>query len=147
MSDMFVGNKITGNFKPQEALSKNIKDYIVEKYDGVLHLINGNESIALEPLSDNDKLIVNNFSDELGELNESIYQLEENNENVILLLYVYSQVNKLLLETQKIRIHLRREVEKEICSEGCNDIVLDSQADIVPFLRDNLSIIEVYLFT
>lgn len=137
MSDMFVGNKITGNFKPQEALSKNIKDYIVEKYDGVLHLINGNESIALEPLSDNDKLIVNNFSDELGELNESIYQLEESNGNVILLLYVYSQVNKLLLETQKIRIHLRREVEKEICSEGCNDIVLDSQADIVPFLRDN----------
>lgn len=27
MSNMFVGNKITGNFKPQEALSKNIPDF------------------------------------------------------------------------------------------------------------------------
>ncbi len=135
-NNLFVGNYVTGNFKPQEKLTKNIHDYSIEKNDGVLYLINGKDSIALEPVGEIDKLIVKNFSDEIGELNESIYRLEKCGDLVILILYTYSATQKLLLESQKIRIHLLREAEKQICDRGYIDFQLNSTSEIVPLLRD-----------
>ena len=117
-NNLFVGNNVTGNFKPQSEITKDIHDYSIEKLDGVLHLVNGNERIELAPITEIDKLIVKSFSDELGDLNESIYSLEKCGEIVVLLLYTYSETQKLLLESQKIRIHLLREAEKQICGEG-----------------------------
>lgn len=136
MDKLFVGNNITGNFIPLSEYSKDIHEYKVEKINGMLRLINGSENIQLEPVGDNDKLVVNNFSNEIGDLNESIYRLEEHGNIVILILYTYSEVNKLLLEGQKIRIHLLRETEKQICSEdGYGDFKLDSPSEIVSLLR------------
>lgn len=136
MSELYVGNKITGNFNPLKNLSYEIHDYQVEKINGSLCLIKGNERVKLEALDENAKLVVNNFSSESGELNESIYTLNQNNNVVLVILYVYSDVQKLLLESQSIRIHLRRESEKQICNEGYNKIILDNQLNIVPFLRE-----------
>ena len=136
MSDVFIGNRITGNFKPSRELTYNVKEYQVEKIDGELRLIKYNEIITLEPFGEKDKLVVSNFSDELGELNESIYTLEENNGVVLVTLYVYFDVQKLLLESQKIRIHLLRDAEKQICGEGYGELQVDSTQDIVPLLRE-----------
>ena len=135
-NNLFVGNNVTGNFKPQSELKKDIHDYTIEKMDGSLNLVNGNEKIELVPVGDIDELIVKSFSDELGELNESIYRLEKCGDLVILILYTYSETQKLLLESQKIRIHLLREAEKQICGEGYNDFQLNSTEEIVPLLRD-----------
>lgn len=132
----FIGNNVTGNFRPKRELTKDIHEYSVEKIDGSLRLVNGKESIELEPVSKHDELIVKSFSDELGDLNESIYRLESTGNLVILILYTYSETYKLLLESQKIRIHLLREVEKQICSEGYNGFKLKSSSEIVPLLRD-----------
>ena len=83
------------------------------------------------------------LSDELGDLNESIYRLERCGELVILILYTYSETQKLLLESQKIRIHLLREAEKQICGEGYGGLQLESISEIVPLLR-NLFINNIY---
>ena len=133
-NDLFVGNNVTGNFRPRTGLSKNIHDYSVEKTDGCLYLINGKEKIELIPVGDVDELIARSFSDEIGELNESIYRLEQSGDLVIL--DTYSETQKLLLESQKIRIHLLREAEKQICGEGYVDFQLNSSNEIVPLLRD-----------
>lgn len=136
MTDLFVGNNIVGNFNPQEQISGDIASYRVDKIDGKLHLQRNNENIALEPLDDNAKLVVSNFSNEIGEFNESIYKLEYSNGIVVVILYVYSEVQKLLLESQSVNIHLRRDAEKLICGEGFCDFKLDNPQEIVPFLTD-----------
>lgn len=136
MTDLFVGNNIVGNFYPQEKLSGNIESYRIDKIDGRLHLQKDNENIVLEPLDDNAKLVVSNFSNEIGEFNESIYKLEHVNGLVIVVLYVYTEVQKLLLESQSINIHLRRDAEKQICGEGYSDFKLDDPKEIVPFFTD-----------
>ena len=135
-NNLFVGNSVTGNFRPEDEPQKEIHGYQIEKMDGTLYLVNDKERIKLDPVSEVDKLIAKGFSDELGDLNESIYRLERCGELVILILYTYSEVQKLLLESQKIRIHLHREAEKQICGEGYGGLQLDSISEIVPLLRD-----------
>ena len=90
-NNLFIGNNVTGNFRPQGELTKDIHEYSVEKIDGTLRLVNGKESIELEPVGELDELIVKSFSDELGDLNESIYRLESTGNLVILILYTYSE--------------------------------------------------------
>ena len=136
MTNFFVGNNIVGNFHPQEKITKEIENYKVDKIDGSLRLQSDKESIILEPLDDNANLVISNFSNEIGEFNESIYKVEFNNGLVIVVLYVYSEVQKLLLESQSINIHLRRDAEKLICGDGFGDFKLDNQKEIVPFLTD-----------
>lgn len=135
-NNLFIGNNVTGNFRPQRELTKDIHDYAVEKLDGNLRLVNDEESIILEPVGEMDELIVRSFSDEPGDLNESIYRLERIDNLVVLILFTYIETQKLLLGSQKIRIHLLREVEKQICGEGYSDFQLASTKDIVPLLRD-----------
>lgn len=114
MSDVYVGNNIVGNFSPEEKINGNIEEYILDKYDGCLHLSKGQKSIKLEAIDDNSKLVVANFSDEIGDLNESIYKLEYSNGIVVVVLYTYRDVQKLILDSQSISLHLRRDVEKTI---------------------------------
>jgi len=136
MNDLFVGNNITGNFKPLEEY-KNIKDYKIEKLEGELYLRNNKETIKLSPLDKEAELVIYNFSTEIGEFNESIYKIEENKGILIVILYVYKEVQKLLLESQKISIHLLRDVEKQICTEGYGKFKkLNSSNEIVPYLAD-----------
>ena len=135
-NNLFVGNSVTGNFRPEDEPKKEIHGYQIEKMDGTLYLVNDKERIKLDPVSEVDKLIAKGFSDELGDLNESIYRLERCGELVILILYTYSETQKLLLESQKIRIHLLREAEKQICGEGYGGLQLNSISEIVPLLRD-----------
>ena len=136
MSDLYIGNNIVGNFKPNEQPSGKIKSYRLDKINGILHMQGENEDITLSPLDDNAKLVVGNFSDEIGEFNESIYKLESNNGLIIVVLYVYSDVQKLLLGSQSISIHLRRDAEKQICGDGLLDFKLNNQNEIVPFLTE-----------
>lgn len=135
-NNLFVGNSVTGNFRPEDEPQKEIHGYQIEKMNGTLYLVNDKERIKLDPVSKVDELIAKSFSDELGDLNESIYRLERCGELVILILYKYSETQKLLLESQKIRIHLLREAEKQICGEGYSDLQVDSINKIVPLLRD-----------
>lgn len=136
MKDLFVGNSIVGNFKPLEQPSGKLEAYRIDKIDGYLHLQGKNEDIVLSPLDDNAKLVVSNFSDEIGEFNESIYKLESNNGLIIVILYVYSGMKKLLLNSQSMSIHLRRDAEKQLCGEGLLDFKLNDPKEIVPFLTD-----------
>ena len=115
MTDLFIGNNMVGNFMPSEKPSGEIGSYRIDKIDGRLHLQGNGDDIVLSPLDDAANLVVNNFSDEIGEYNESIYKLESNKGLVIVVLYVYSGVQKLLLDSQSISIHLRRDAEKLIC--------------------------------
>lgn len=139
MSDVFVGNNIVGNFKPEEKIIGNIQEYTLDKYDGYLHLSKGQKNIKLEAIDDISKLVVANFSDEIGVLNESIYKLEYSNDMVIVVLYTYREVQKLILDSQSICIHLRRDVEKQFTGEGHGklpDLPLNNQNEIVPYLTN-----------
>ena len=134
MNDLFLGNHIAGNFYPKEPISKG--EYTLEKRNGVVCLINGSKSISLLPIDDNAKLIVHNFSSDI-EFNESIYDVQISGENVIVILYTYSSIQKLLGADQKISIHLLREVEKQICSEeGYEGHRVDNSKNIIPYLTD-----------
>ena len=86
MSEVYVGNNIVGNFRPSEAITDNIQEYSLDKYDGCLNLSKGKKVIKLEAIDDNARLVVTNFSNEIGELNESIYKLEYSNGIVIVVL-------------------------------------------------------------
>lgn len=136
MSNVFVGNNIVGNFTSKGEIQHEISAYSIDKINRSLCLINGKEQIELEPLDDNARLVVSNFSDEVGEFNESIYRVEENKGIIIIILYVYSGVQRLLLDSQQINIHLKRDAEKQICGDGFGDFHLDSPKEIVPFLTD-----------
>ena len=133
-NDLFIGNNITGNFRPKTDITEDIHKYQIEKADGVLYLVNERESIELVPVNDCDAFVVRAFSDEPPETNESIYRLEMNKGIVILLLYTYIRTEK-IAEFQKIRIHLSREAENQICGEGYNGLNVNSKADIIPLLR------------
>ena len=76
MSNVFVGNNIVGNFTAKGEIQHKISAYSIDKINRSLCLINGKEQIELEPLDDNARLVVSNFSDEVGEFNESIYRVE-----------------------------------------------------------------------
>ena len=139
MSEVYVGNNIVGNFRPSEAITDNIQEYSLDKYDGCLNLSKGKKVIKLEAIDDNARLVVTNFSNEIGELNESIYKLEYSNGIVIVVLYTYSEIQKLMLDSQSICIHLRRDVEKQFIGEGYQnmpDLPLSSQKDIIPYLTN-----------
>lgn len=137
MSDVYVGNNIVGNFRPKEKPQyNNIEDYHIDKYSGSLYLKNKEENIILEPLDENANLVVNNFSNEIGEDNTSIYRLEHIKNTIVVILYVYSKTLLLLEPSQQLNIHLRRETEKRICRDGDNGIRLDKQDDIVPYFTN-----------
>ena len=135
MNDVFIGNSIVGNFNPSESINQN-NDYKIDKIDGILHLISGIEDIVLDPMDDDAKLVVSNFSNEIGEFNESIYKIDFNNGVVVVNLYVYTNVQKLLLDSQSLCIHLRRDAEKQFCGEGLGDFGTVTINEIVPFLTD-----------
>lgn len=107
-NNLFVGNSVTGNFRPEDEPQKEIHGYQIEKMNGNLYLVNDKERIKLDPVSKVDELIAKSFSDELGDLNESIYRLERCGELVILILYKYS-------ETQNYYLNLKK--SEFICSE------------------------------
>ncbi len=134
MNDLFLGNYIAGNFSTKERVLKGA--YTLEKRDGVLYLMDGRKSTQLTPDDDDAKLVVHNFSSDV-EFNESIYDIQFLNENIIVILYTYSTTQKLLGADQKISIHLLREAEKQICSDdGYEGHTVDSSKDIVPYLTD-----------
>ena len=138
MSEVYVGNNIVGNFRPEETLKENIQEYSLEKYDGVLHLVKGKNDIALEEIDDNARLVTTNFSNEIGEFNESIYKLEYSNGVVVVVLYTYSEIQKLILDSQNICIHLRRDVEKQFIGEGYQNmpgLPLNNEKDTVSALK------------
>lgn len=135
MNDVFIGNSIVGNFNPSESINQN-NDYKIDKIDGILHLISRIEDIVLDPMDDDAKLVVSNFSNEIGEFNESIYKIDFNNGVVVVNLYVYTDVQKLLLDSQSLCIHLRRDAEKQFCGEGLGDFGTVTINEIVPFLTD-----------
>jgi len=139
MSDVYVGNNIVGNFKPDENIVGEIQEYSLDKYDGCLHLSKGKKVIKLEALDDNSRLVVTNFSEEIGDLNESIYKLEYLNGIVVVILYTYADVKKLIFDSESICIHLRRDVEKQFIGEGYQNmpnLPLNNLKDIVPYLTN-----------
>lgn len=139
MSEVYIGNSIVGNFKPEEPIEGDIKNYHLDKYLGRLHLSNGKKNISLAELDDNSKLVFSNFSNDIADNNESIYKLEYNNGIVVVLLYVYADVQKLKLDSQSISIHLRRDVEKQFVGEGYQNLPglpLNNFDDIVPYLTE-----------
>ena len=117
MSDVYVGNNIVGNFKPDMKIDDNIQDYILNKNNGCLNLVKGKKVIKLKALDENAHLVVTNFSDEIGELNDSIYKLEYSNEIVVIILYTYITTKKLLLQSESMYLHLRREIENKFIGE------------------------------
>lgn len=135
MSDVFIGNSIIGNFNPNKNVDTNVS-YRIDKIDGILYLISKKEDISLEPMDDDAKLVVSNFSNEIGDFNESIYKIEFNGNVVVVNLYVYANIQKLLLDSQSLSIHLRRDVEKQFCGEGFGDFGTIKIEEIVPFLTD-----------
>lgn len=133
-NNLFVGNNITGSFKFISEPSKDIHDYYLIKSEKDLYLVNDSakEKIRLISINDIGNNIVNNFSDDKE--NESIYRLERSGDIVIVILYTYFETKKLLPGTF-IRIHLLRDVEKQICNNGIYDCRLNTQSEIIPFLR------------
>ena len=74
MNDLYVGNNFIGNFTAQDVLSSSIDKYVVEKRSGSLVLTNGKEQIRLVPADSFAEIIVDEFDENIGEDNSSIYQ-------------------------------------------------------------------------
>lgn len=134
MNDLFLGSYLVGNFSLKEEIPQG--EGRLEKRDNALYLIHNKKSILLIPNDDDAKLLVHNFSADI-EFNESIYDIQFSGKNVVIILYTYGSIQKLLGEDQRISIHLLREVEKQICSDsGYEGHKVENSKNIVTYLTD-----------
>lgn len=140
MNDLFIGNTITGNFSPRQPV-KDLEGYKVEKQGNSLSLVKGVQRILLDPLGEEADIVVNSFSDETGDDNESIYKLEPIKENIAIILYVYTGNPVKILGTQRMTIYLGTALEHQMLSDegiklGRTTLKINSSDELKPLLED-----------
>ena len=137
MNDLFVGNNFVGNFTAQDVLPSKITDYVVEKRSDSLVLTNGKERIRLVPADSNAEAIVDNFDENIGEDNSSIYKVATNKNIVSIVYYAYKDVKRLIHKDEQMNIYVERLVEKELIEDDrFVDYNLNNSNDVINFLKD-----------
>ena len=135
MDREYIGNPILGNFNCSQEID-DLENCRIEKIGDKLNLYQNGKIYFLEPVDDDAKFVVSQFDDDTGDMNATIYKAEFLNNYILITVYTYSDIQKLLGDNQKIRIHLNRVDEQDIVDEGLKCVKLDSKDEIIPFLRD-----------
>lgn len=140
MTKLHLGDEMTGNFSTAKP-APELKGARLDKMNGILFLSVGNEKIPLQPLDDDAKNLLNNFSNETGDQNDSIYSVNYVNGYIVVVLYVYDEVIRADSEKKKVRIYLPRAKENQILSDdglkvGRITLKANDSSELVTLLSD-----------
>ena len=137
MNDLFIGTNFAGNFTAQDILTSKITDYVVEKRDDSLVLTNGKERIRLVPADSKAEAIADNFDENIGEDNSSIYKVTINKNIVQIVYYAYKEVKRLVHKDEQMNIYVDRQTERELIeTEKYEKYNLNNSADVIAFMQD-----------
>ncbi|MCH5165493.1 MAG: AAA family ATPase [Clostridiales bacterium] len=107
----------------------------LHKRDGRLFAVLNTKEYELHSLNDDAELVIRNFSDYPDGENESIYECKVINNHLVVLLYVFSNVRRIELESETMHFYLERLLKNQFESDG--KIV---NGDEVQFLQDEFLI-------
>lgn len=137
MNDLFIGTNFVGNFTAQDILTSKITDYAVEKRDDSLVLTNGKERIRLVPADSKAEAIADNFDENVGEDNSSIYKVTINKNIVQIVYYAYKEVKRLVHKDEQMNIYVDRQTERELTeTKKYEKYNLNNSADVIAFMQD-----------
>lgn len=137
MNDLFIGNNFAGNFTAQDVLTSDIKEYAVEKRDDSLVLTNGKERIRLVPADSKGEAIADNFDENIGDDNSSIYKVTINKNIVTIVYYAYKEVKRLVHKDEQMNIYVDRLTERELIEDDkYSQYNINDSAGVVRFLQD-----------
>lgn len=135
MSSVFVGNHFVGNFISQDKVIGDISKYYVEKRGGSLFLNDGVNSIRIVPVDNNGEAILDNFDENIGEDNSSIYKFFLNTSNVSIVYYAYKEIKRLVHKDEQMNIYVERTIERELLNDDRFDnFNINNASDIPKFL-------------
>ncbi|MBD5086428.1 MAG: AAA family ATPase [Clostridiales bacterium] len=120
----------TGNFSIDEKVNLDQIKKLRKKGGALFAVVDGKE-YKLNSLDDESDFVVRNFSDFPDEENESIYECNVVNNHLVVLLYVFSRVRRIDLESETMHFYLERMVKNQF--EELGEIV---GGDEIKFLQD-----------
>ena len=132
MNKAFMDICQTGNFSIDENIDLSAIKKLRKKNGELFAVFNGKE-YRLYALDDDAEMVVRNFSDYPDEENESIYECHVINNHLIVLLYVFSNVRRIDLESETMHFYLERLLKNQLENEG-----KISDGDEVKFLQDEI---------
>lgn len=130
MNKSFIDICQTGNFSTDEKINLAEVKKLRKKDDRLYAVLNGKE-YALNCLNDDAEFVVRNFSDYPDDENESIYECQVINNHLVVLLYVFTNVRRIELESETMHFYLERLVKNEL-----EDARIITDGDEVKFLQD-----------
>ncbi len=122
-----------GNFSVEGVKPSDIQQ--ISKYDGKLFGIANGKRYLLNPLDEKAEIVVRTFSDFPDDSNESIYEYQEVNGCLVLLLYVFANVRRIDLESETMHFYMDRLLKSELES---NNTIIDG--DEVKFMQNEFII-------
>ena len=135
MNDLFIGNNFVGNFTVQDVLTDKLENYVLEKRNGALCLTNGKEQIRLVPADSKAEAILDNFDENIGNDNSSIYKVTINKNIVCVVYYAYKETKRLIHKDEQINIYVDRQLEKELIEDDKYEGIYKAE-DIPHFLEE-----------
>ena len=105
MNKAFIDICQVGNFSADENINFADVNRIRKKDEQLFAVVNGIE-YKLHALNDDAEIVVRNFSDYPDEENESIYECNVINGNLVILLYVFSNIRRIELESETMHFYL-----------------------------------------
>lgn len=117
MNKAFTDICQVGNFSINENIDLSKIKKVRKKNDELFAVLNSKE-YRMHALDYDAEMVVRNFSDYPDEENESIYECNIINNHLVLLLYVFSNVRRIELESETMHFYLERLIKNKFVSEG-----------------------------
>ena len=134
MNKAFLDICQTGNFSVDENINlSEVKK--LRKKDGRLFAVLGGKEYALTSLNDDADMVVRNFSEYPDDENESIYECVVANNHLVVLLYMFSAVRRIELESETMYFYMGRLLKNEYENKG-----IIQNGDEIKFLQDEFMI-------
>lgn len=134
MNKAFIDICQIGNFSIDENIDLSKIKKLRKKDDRLYAVLDGKEYL-LNSMNDDAETVIRNFSDYPDEENEAIYECQVINGHLIVLLYVFSNVRRIELESETMHFYLERLLKNQFESEG--RIV---NGDEIKFLEDEFMV-------
>ena len=135
MSKLFLGKELIGNFNISPTVDDITNGFIEKQQDTLVLNING-QTHKLTPTSQESNLVIDGFDSMPREANSSIYRMELNKGQLVIVLYSYRETIKFVHIGEEINLYVIRSLENELFTERrFENLGLNYKKDIPEFLR------------
>ena len=136
MSKLFLGKELIGNFNISPDVDDITNGFIEKQQDVLVLNING-QTHKLSPTSQESNLVIEEFDDSPRETNSSIYRMELNKGQLVIVLYSYRETIKFTHIGEEINLYVIRSLENELFTERrFEKLDLNYKKDIPEFLQN-----------